>query len=1802
MEVRKMKTRNLLKSRGLYGASILSALLFSFFPPAAALSEVSTHTNLEFSSDPITQADTVTPMVMITASNDHQLYFKAYSDYSDLDNDGAVDTTFKPTVVYYGYFDSYKCYDYDTTDLRFEPVADSGESYLMNGNVTSYNATTGELKFQVVYIARSSAPGTAIAGFDGLGPFTTWTVNKWSGGTITWTGSSSTSNTLEDPNAVKTFTIDTGASINAGDVVTLETTVPGYCDGANSGYWSGNFLNWVSMSRIDAVRKILFGGHRRVDTATETVLERTYLPHDAHSWAKHYDGKDLCLLTPFVYGTDYSLNNADARIDGMTFANTTDSSITGAKDFSDEVTDPPLIKVVTGNYSLWAGNERWQCTWDSGSPKDNHGATNANSSADSGIYSYSSSPDYTQGKGEKNYVARVQACVDGLLGQENCKLYPGPDGSPGTADDIYKPIGLFQVYGDEDRLLFGMMAGTYQKHASGGELISDITSISDEVNVDTDGTFKLVAITAGGPTANNKSYGMINAWCLYRPVGYSQGDGTYNGVQGDSCPWGLSDESDTTDDGKCMNWGNPFSEIYLQSVRYLAGKGVAGIYRANDSVKIPGLNTPLTWKDQLDETNYCARLNIVNFNSSVMSYDEDDLDGVSYGVITVWDNDDLPGAKTAAAMTDVVGAGENIHGNQYFVGETDIDVQGDGDDQLCTAKTINSLGNAGGLCPEAPRMQGSFRLAGISYYAHVKDIRPDLDDTQKIDTYCVALASAAPKVEIPYPDTPGSTAVTIMPACRNTDLNPEGNCAIVDFKIVNQDFTVGATHKGTGKIYINWEDSEQGGDFDQDMWGILEYEIDDTADTITITTNVIAESTGYAMGFGYVINGTTQDGFHAHSGIEGYTYDDPATITAGSDCASGCNTGDTASTATYSLGSSTASSLEDPMWYAAKWGGFIDGNGNDIPDVQSEWDSKDANGAMNPDGIPDNYFYAENPSQLEDSLNRVFLNILQRVSSGTSAAVVSNKVSGEGALYQAYYEPMRQDTLGNSVNWIGSVHALWLDDYGYMREDDGDGKLEDYDTDMVVESFYDTTENRTRIRRWTSSDPDKFTPSGSTTIELKELSPLWNAREQLCLPSAADSDIISQRDYSTDVSLADERRFIKTWIDADLDGIVDAGEYLDFVDTTITSGNYGLFDLATEAEAEQLVNYLRGKEIAGYRNRTMDYDGDNTTETLRLGDIINSTPTIVTRPMEAFDLLYRDTTYGPFKARYENRRHVLYTGANDGMLHAINAGFFDVQDKQFRREGYKPGTTATNPASYDAVAHPLGSELWAYVPYNLLPHLKWLKEIDYLHVYYVDGKPKVFDAKIFTDDTDHPEGWGTVLVVGMRLGGGPMTIDTAADGLGGLNAADDRTLSSAFIIFDITNPEEEPELLAEVRVPDHSFSTVYPCVMTFKDIVAADDDNKWYLVFGSGPEIIETASSTTNAKLYILDLDEITNPGTIASTAHPTGCSVDYTNTMGIITCDTGVTQSFLGTPITVDWNLSYKADTVYFGVVGDADADTGALWRFSVNGDEYDHPTPDLWDTPAAFVDTSLPVSAAVTASVDEYGHAWVFFGTGRLYADADKSSANNQRMFGMKDNYEFGVAGFQPPPALTIATLADVTDIEVYTDGSITGCYSHTPAITTFQDLENDIDLDMNGWYLTLPPIVGAAGTDPATRSLSQPALLGGVLFNSVYQPNMDLCSSEGYSRLYGLYYKTGTAYHNPNVFGYEEVIVGTEEMKRSRKYLDLGRGYSSSPTIHTGSGSGSREVSVFTQLSTGTVIRNKAETVDAVRSGMQSWRQVE
>jgi type IV pilus assembly protein PilY1 len=164
---------------------------------------------------------------------------------------------------------------------------------------------------------------------------------------------------------------------------------------------------------------------------------------------------------------------------------------------------------------------------------------------------------------------------------------------------------------------------------------------------------------------------------------------------------------------------------------------------------------------------------------------------------------------------------------------------------------------------------------------------------------------------------------------------------------------------------------------------------------------------------------------------------------------------------------------------------------------------------------------------------------------------------------------------------------------------------------------------------------------------------------------------------------------------------------------------------------------------------------------------------------------------------------MIYTGGNDGMLHAFNGGIWDSVNRQFHTQRYNEGSSTYNVGQ----AHELGAEMWAYVPMNLLPHLQWLKQTSYPHVYYMDAPPQSFDVNIFPDDDTHPNGWGTILVAGMRLGGGDFPVDL--DG----NGSTETTMSSSYVIFDITDPEKAPELIAEITAADMGFTTSMPTLI-----------------------------------------------------------------------------------------------------------------------------------------------------------------------------------------------------------------------------------------------------------------------------------------------------------------------------------------------------------------------------------------------------
>jgi len=863
-------------------------------------------------------------------------------------------------------------------------------------------------------------------------------------------------------------------------------------------------------------------------------------------------------------------------------------------------------------------------------------------------------------------------------------------------------------------------------------------------------------------------------------------------------------------------------------------------------------------------------------------------------------------------------------------------------------------------------------------------------------------------------------------------------------------------------------------------------------------------------------------------------------------------------------------------------------------------------------------YQANNPAELEEKLREAFNQIRQGVASGSAASVISASRGGEGALYQAIFWPKIVSDDGGEVEWVGEVHALLTDAYGGLYEDTNSNHALD-SGDLKISIFYDSTDSRSKVCY------DTLEPNGTcsgTVKELDDVKYLWSAADWLS--RITTTDIVSQR--STYIS-SENKRLIFTWEDLDNDGIVDRGdgtlgnaELLHFTTkteadwTALSLTNRGPvkldFGVQTYDEVNNIVNWVRGYDQTGLRNRRVQRG--TSISYWRLGDVIHSTPMAVARPAEGFQYLYRDTSYASFASEWKNRRHVVYFGGNDGMVHAVNGGFYNENERKFCRSADCMNETS---------GPELGAELWAYVPYNLIPDLKCLTQIGYQHKYMVDLRPRAFDVQLWAEnDTKHKGGWGTILVVGMRFGGtgvqpGSLDLDdsTAPD-----YPSDTRKFGSAYMIFDITDPENLPVLLGEMThtgtTANMGYTTVIPTVVVMKE----GSTKNWYLILGSGPTQSD-GESDQNAKVAVFPLSQLasTSPSAFRiSNSLPAGSSG------GVFTLNDS--NSFISDMITVDFDLNpnYKSDAVYFGTIsGTWNAWEGKMYRLVTRKTDtlgQVSTTPDQWSglltsplvNPAVLIDAEQPVTATATAGTDGSNY-WVYFGTGRFYATDDKNDAAQQSYYGIKEpmdsNGEFtwetvektgtpnttpGAQGLlQVDQILVSESTALISCV-----GGGTGCLPSVDnvKVTSFSGL-----IDYIAGTSTTGEDSGWGGTDgwyrdfedDRERNLGQAALLGGLLTFTSYQPYSDICEADGYSYLYGLYYQTGTSWK-------ESVFDGTLlDNNNVAARISLGKGLSVSPSLHVGRQEGS---TAFVQTSTGTIVEvpQKNLPLKTGKTGRGSW----
>lgn len=1539
----------------------------------------------DYSSLPVTAVEATPPLLLLAMSRDHELYKKAYSDYGDIDGDGQIDTTYKDSITYIGYFDSNFCYGYSSN--KFSPIGPVDAS--------THKCTT----------------------HDG---------------------------------------------------------------------WSGNFLNWATMTRIDLIRTVLYGGKRVADPATSTgsvVLERELIPPDIHAFAKVYDdtvsgAAPLAALVPSTVASSGAITLCNVS----QWPNST--ALSGTLDT--QTYYPPLLRVATAAYPNWASAELLQCQW----------SGTANTLGDG---------DRPSGNDAANaYQVRVERCVatqDGPVSQR-CRRYDNGTAA-NSSDDLWKPVGLLQRYGESGKMRFGLMTGSYDKNSHGGVLRKEIGLLGGtEIN-----------LTTGQIIAS----GMIGTLdklriATYKRAGSSASSpGSYQGC-GDYV------SADYVRDGSCADWGNPLGEIYLEALRYLAGASspTAAYLGGGESTMITGLGRLNSWIG-LDPYAFgpnnaavpCAQCAVLLISTSQGSFD-------SLRDAADWPSSGLPAGFDPAIATNAVQTMEGLNGATVLlgrVGTTSID-------QECTPKllAVGSLANADGICPEASSAEGSYGIAGLAYRAATEPLRSGYP---KAKTFAVSVAEDLPTFSV----TSGGKQARVIPLCRSK-FGSSGwvKCSLIN--VVSEPNQTPPVECGNNSNYhsfrLTWEGVSWGSDYDFDVEQRLEY--CEVGGALKVRTAVVRDQAGAEFNFGFTLLGTNPQL--------------PANYPAEVVVAGGINGSNGLPSAFQSLSiTGGAVTLQKPLWLAAKYGGFNDLDNDGTPaNSQSdnrEWDSiNNLTGAATPDGDPDNYFQLRNPSSLEAALNRIFAAVAGEVASGTAAAVVANNVSGEGAVYQALYHP-RVEVGNDAISWAGTLHALFIDSAGRLREDmNGDAKLDGCDVDPVVEIFFDSVNlpTGTKIRRFTGGSADCSTIGSPLVLSLSELKTVWNARDQLAQVPGGSS-IAAQRVFPG-TALADTGRAIYT--------TVDGSTLADFT-SVLASAHFSKLNAVDATEATNIIDFIRGKEgIAGFRSRTIDYDGNGAKPWL-LGDIINSSPAVVGPPNASHDLRYGDSSYAVFKNQYANRRQLVYVGANDGMVHAFNGGFWDENSKTFK---LKSAPTSTE------VEHPLGSELWAYVPKNLLPHLRWLTETNYPHVFYVDGSAQSFDAKIFTADADHPNGWGTILVIGMRFGGSPITI--GAD-----------TFRSAYVVLDVTNPEQPPKLIAEITDPGLGFTTGLPALVRLAS-------NKWELLFGSGPTSTtlplsgSDAISTQNAQLYRYDL---------VTKAFVTGFSPR----------DLGITAatSFVGDPLAQDWSGDGLTDDVYFGLIGGAaNAQSGGIYRL------------DLANNATAatqVLDSSRPIIAAPLAVRDDQGKRWLYAGEGKLLFSTDRPDNGQNTFYGVRlpDNGStIAAADLLRTDQVQVATSGLLIDV----NGNLNPLVDGTATLNDFTALKSYIANNKKGWrYQLAAPVL----SDPSARIINPPVRSSSTLFFTDFMPPNGSSCDFGDSRLYGLNYQTGTAAPtaalgdtgNPN-----------NALRLALPYLNLGQGLSSKPVVYVGEGG---KTSIITQQETGAMTSTNVNS--GATQGRKSWRRL-
>ncbi|MDQ3488441.1 MAG: PilC/PilY family type IV pilus protein [Acidobacteriota bacterium] len=393
-----------------------------------------------------------------------------------------------------------------------------------------------------------------------------------------------------------------------------------------------------------------------------------------------------------------------------------------------------------------------------------------------------------------------------------------------------------------------------------------------------------------------------------------------------------------------------------------------------------------------------------------------------------------------------------------------------------------------------------------------------------------------------------------------------------------------------------------------------------------------------------------------------------------------------------------------------------------------------------------------------------------------------------------------------------------------------------------------------------------------------------------------------------------------------------------------------------------------------------------------LGAVIGSTPAVMDVPSldppPDDDYGYSDAATG-FAATYKNRRALIFFGGNNGMIHAVDA-----------RTGY---------------------ELWAFIPYNLLPKLGTLTDGQPIEQfdYFVDSSPKIAEVKL--NGT-----WRSLLLIGEGPGGTfYQAFDVTDAGMG--VAPDQGDLSSVTSLLQTFDTPNE-SIQFKWSFPSYSsFNPAYTGVFTVTDATSGGkvklygdlkstataaektvgftwsdpavgpltpDRSTNAVIVGSGyfPDIESLIPARGSIKagnaLYLIDADTgllIGNPSGSCSTISSGSGSSDGCAIVGDVS--NGRKNALQADPTAAGKAGSVIVEKAY---LGDID---GKYWRF-------DFSTTGSIST-SQMVNTTQPIFASSALLFIGSADVYMFFSTGSdLYPSNASGGTGTFKLYGLKDN----------------------------------------------------------------------------------------------------------------------------------------------------------------------------------------------------------